>query len=266
MFSRARILMLVILIAVGVTPVLPIMAQGGDEPYLPEFDPANFGKEDGENPYFPLTPGTKRIYEGESDGEMERIEVVVLHETREILGIECVIVRDTVWEEGELVEDTCDWYAVDADGSVWYMGEDSKEYEDGEVVSAAGSWEAGVDDAQPGIIMWADPQVGEPYYQEYYVGEAEDAAEVLALDGSASVAYGDFEELLVTREWTSLEPGVSEHKYYAAGIGLVLEEVAEGGGDRIELIEIVTGLTDEDLDAEAAYDLDADEADDDNDG
>jgi hypothetical protein len=261
MFNRVRMFMFVILVAVAVVNGLPVRAQEGDEPYAPEIDPANFVT-GVDNAFLPLTPGTRFVYEGESDGETERIEVVVLHRTREVLGIPCVVVRDTVWEDGELVEDTFDWFAQDVDGNVWYMGEDVKDYEDGEVVSTAGSWEAGVDGALPGIVMWAEPQVGEPYRQEYYVGEAEDMAQVIALDGTASVAFGDFDGLLIVKEWNPLEPGVTEHKVYAAGIGLILEETVEGGEGRIELTDIETGLEDDDLDEMAEDDVDDDMDDD----
>jgi hypothetical protein len=106
------------------------------------------------------------------------------------------------------------------------------------VVSTAGSWESGVDGARPGVIMWADPMshTGEVYYQEFYEGEAEDKAEVLRIDDSLTVAAGTFDNVLVTREWDPLEPGVTELKYYAPGVGLILEEIEEGGEARIELI------------------------------
>ena len=141
--------------------------------YPVTIDPANF-VETVDNPYFPLTPGTTWVYEGESDGEAERNEVTVTDETKTILGVTCVVVRDVVLIDGEIVEDTLDWYAQDADGNVWYMGEAVQDFEDGELVSTEGSWEAGVDGAQPGIIMLADPQVGDYYQQELYEGEAED--------------------------------------------------------------------------------------------
>ena len=118
------------------------------DPYAPVLDPANFVQGIA-HPYFSLTPGTTFIYEGEIEDSTERIEVSVLHETKQILRITCTVVQDTVWVDGELVEGTFDWFAQDRDGNVWYMGEDSKEYEDGVVVSTAGSWEAGVDGAQP---------------------------------------------------------------------------------------------------------------------
>jgi hypothetical protein len=156
------------------------------------------------------------------------------------MGVTTSIVRETEWEDGELVEDTFDWFAQDVDGNVWYFGEDSKEYEDGEVVSTAGSWEAGVDGAKPGIIMQADPQIGLAYRQEYYAGEAEDMAEVISLTGNATVPYGSFDNVLITREWTPLEPGIEENKYYAMDVGLIMEETVEGGSGSLELVDITT--------------------------
>jgi len=206
-----------------------------DAPYNPQLDPTNFVTGI-DNPYFPLVPGTTFVYEG--DGE--HIEIIVTHDTKTILGIECVVVRDTVTVDGEISEDTYDWYAQDVDGNVWYMGEDTKEYEGGAVTSAAGSWEAGVDGALPGIVMQAHPQVGQSYRQEYYAGEAEDMAEVIELGATATVAYGTYKNLIITREWTPLQPGIAENKYYAEGIGLVLELTVEGGSGRVELISITS--------------------------
>jgi hypothetical protein len=164
----------------------------------------------------------------------------VTREIRQVMGVPCVVVRDVVTVEGELIEETFDWYAQDKAGNVWYFGEEAKEYENGVAVSTGGSWEAGVDGAMPGMIMRADPQVGDRYRQEYYEGEAEDMAEVLGLNESASVPYGSFSELLMTKDWTPLEPDFAEHKYYARGIGLVLEVIVEGGSGRVELVEIRT--------------------------
>jgi len=208
-------------------------------PYRKEIDPANF-VDRVDNRYFPLMPGTTFVYEGETEDGAVRIEDYVTHETKEILGVTCVVVRNRVMENGDLVEETFDWYAQDKDGNVWYFGEDAKEYEAGVVVSVKGSWEAGVDGAMPGIVMEANPQVGDLYRQEYYKNEAEDMAEVLSLTESASVIYGSFDNLLMSREWTLLEPGVVEHKYYAPGVGLILEIMVEGGSERVELVEITT--------------------------
>jgi hypothetical protein len=137
-----------------------------------------------------------------------------------------------------LRESTRDWYAQDADGNVWYFGEDTKEYEGGEVTSTAGSWEAGVDGAVPGIIMKADPKVGDVYQQEYLAGEAEDMAEVLEMDASVEVPYSSFNHVIKTKEWTPLEPGVVEEKYYAPGMGLVLTKQVEGGSEWERLIDL----------------------------
>lgn len=214
----------------------PVIDPGDGGAYAPEVDPADFVTAI-DHPYLPLVPGTRWVYEGISDGEEERIEVVVTDDRREVMGISAVVVRDTVTVDGELEEDTYDWFAQDRAGNVWYLGEDSREYEDGEVVSTEGSWEAGVGGALPGIVMPADPTPGQAYRQEYLAGEAEDMAEVVRLDGTETVPYGSFTGLLVTREWNPLEPDVVEEKYYAAGVGLVLEVVTAGGEGRVELVE-----------------------------
>lgn len=189
-----------------------------------------------DNPYLPLRPGNRWIYEGEDDDGVERIEVTVTDQRREIMGISAVVVRDTVTLDGELIEDTFDWYTQDTDGNVWYLGEDSTEYENGAPVSIAGSWEAGVNGAQAGIIMLAHPQRGDAYRQEYDPGNAEDMAEVVHVGGRCRIELGSFEDVLVAREWTPLEPDVVEEKSYAPGVGLVLEVVKRGGKGRIELV------------------------------
>lgn len=199
-------------------------------------DPADFVP-GVDNPFWPLVPGTTWVYETETEDGTERIEVVVLDETRTVAGIECVVVHDFVALASDLIEDTHDWYAQDKDGNVWYMGEDSKEFEGGQVTSTAGSWEAGVDGALPSIKVWAQPRIGgKPYYQEKYAGEAEDLARDLALDGRASVPVGDYADLLVVEEWNKLAPAAVELKYDAAGIGVVLEETTRGGGEIVQLV------------------------------
>jgi hypothetical protein len=201
--------------------------------YEPAFDPANFTDPQA-NPYFPLEPGVRAVYEG---GD-ERVEVTVTGETREIAGVTATVVIDQVFANGELIEDTVDWYAADNAGNVWYLGEETAEYENGKVVTTAGSWEAGVDGALPGIIMLADPRVGDAYRQEFYVGEAEDVAKVYALGESASVPAGSYQEVLVTEDWTPLDPGLRERKWYAPGIGVVFEETIAGGSGTLSLVEV----------------------------
>jgi len=208
--------------------------------YRPRIDPANFVSVI-DNPYLPLRPGTTLIYEGVSGGEREVVKVTITNETKEILGIAATVVRDRVFVDGKLVEDTFDWYAQDRQGNVWYLGEDSKEYEDGKVVSTEGSWEAGVDGAQPGIIMLGDPQAGDTYRQEFYEGEAEDVARVLGLDESVTVPYGSFDGVLRTGDWTPLEPKIRENKLYARGIGVVFERLVRGGQEVLRLVEVRNG-------------------------
>lgn len=194
-----------------------------------------------DNPYFPLVPGTTFIYEAETEDGLEVNEVEVTVETKEILDVTCTVVLDMVWVEGVLTEETYDWYAQDKDGNVWYFGEDTKEYdESGNVISTEGSWEADVDGAKPGIVMEANPQPGDSYRQEYYEDVAEDMAKVLRLNASVSVPYGEFEDCLKTKEWTPLDRGVVEHKYYAWGVGLVLVTELKGKSVRVELVEITT--------------------------
>jgi len=203
-----------------------------------DFDPDDFVRHI-DNPLFPLEPGTTFFYEGTEDGVPTSNEVFVTHDTKEILGVEATVVRDLAFEDGVLREKTFDWYAQDEDGNVWYLGEDTKELDDeGNVISTGGSWEAGLDGAEPGIIMLADPRVGDRYHQEFAPGVAEDEAKVLSLDKTRCVAFGCFDDLLLTKEWTRLMPGVVDHKFYAAGVGFILGVTVKGGDERTELVEI----------------------------
>jgi hypothetical protein len=208
-------------------------------PYRPQIDPADF-VEAIDNPYLPLTPGTTLVYRGVSSGKREVVKVTVTDDTKEILGITATVVRDQVFVDGKLAEDTFDWYAQDSQRNVWYLGEDTKEYEDGKVVSTEGSWEAGVDGAQPGVIMPAQPEIGLTYRQEYYEGEAEDLAKAVALDDTVEVPAGFFVGVLVTEDWTPLEPKILERKYYAPGIGVVFERLIKGGEEVLRLVKVRT--------------------------
>jgi hypothetical protein len=224
----------------GASPAFPAAYQT-DSPYQPVIDPASFVS-GVDNRYWPLKPGSKWRYEGDIDGTPEVVTVEVLVETKEVLGITCVVVRDEVSSNGETIELTFDWYAQDVHGNVWYFGEDSKEYENGVVVGTTGSWEAGVDGAQPGIVMPADPaKVAGTYRQEFYAGEAEDLAKVLDAGASVTTRFGSLEDVLVTEEWTPLEPEIREHKFYAPDIGFVMEEVVQGGSGSVELVSYEPG-------------------------
>jgi hypothetical protein len=223
------------------TAAEPVIDPGDGGNYQPEIDPNNF-VDVIDNPYLPFLVGSSWTYEGTEDGETENVEVTVTPERKEIMGISATVVRDTVTTgDGEVVEDTYDWYAQDRDGNVWYLGEDSTEFENGKAVGTSGSWEAGVDGALPGIVMQAQPEAGQAYRQEYYVGEAEDLAEVQRVDATESVPFGDFDQLVVIKEWNPLEPDVVEEKYFASTVGLVLEVKTEGGDGRSELIEYTPG-------------------------
>jgi hypothetical protein len=214
----------------------PVIDPGDDGDYQPALDAAQVVPVI-DNPYLPFTPGSRWVYEGMDDGEEEHIEVVVTDQRRRVMGIDAVVVRDTVSTGGEVIEDTYDWYVQDTAGNVWYLGEETAEYEDGEVVSTEGSWEAGVDGALPGIVMQAQPEVGQAYRQEFYEGEAEDLAEVARLGEQETVAGTAYDQVVVIEEWNPLEPEVVEEKYYAPGVGTILEVKTAGGEGRIELVE-----------------------------
>lgn len=183
-----------------------------------------------DNPYLPLVPGSVWKYRTTSSDGNETNIVTVTDQTREVAGVTATVVHDVARDaRGKIIEDTWDWYAQDAAGNVWYFGEDTAEYENGEVSSRNGSWEAGVDGAQPGIIMPAEPAVGLAYRQEFYAGQAEDQAEVVELGATADTPAGSYRDVLVTEDWTPLEPDIAERKFYAPGVGLVMEREVRGG-------------------------------------
>ena len=203
----------------------------------PSLDPARFGARV-TNPWFPLTPGTRHVYQEKTPDGTRRIEVTVGRETRQIMGVTVREVRDRVTQDGQLVEDTLDWYAQDRAGNVWYFGEDTKEYKGGKVVSTAGTWKAGVEGAVPGIVMLADPIPGDTYRQEYWKGQAEDMGQVVGLRGKASVPYGTYENLLVIAEWNQLKPTELMYKSYAKGVGEVFKVAVQGGPETGTLMDI----------------------------
>jgi hypothetical protein len=206
-----------------------------------ELDPTEFTLEI-DNPWWPMKPGSRWVYrETDEEGAVSRVEVVVTDRTKTIAGLEARVVHDTVTEDGELKEDTFDWYAQDAQGNVWYLGEDTKEYEDGKVKTTEGSWEHGVDGALGGVILPAHPRPGLTYREEYYEGHAEDGATVLSLDARAQVPFGSFANALRTRNFSPLEPNVIEEKVYGRGVGIVLEELVSGGSGQAQLVSYAPG-------------------------
>jgi hypothetical protein len=193
-----------------------------------------------DNPYFPRIAGDKFVYEGQTANGFERIELVILDETKVIMGVTTTIMRDTVYLDGQVIEDTFDWFAQDKQGNVWYFGEDVNDYENGILVSKAGSWEAGVDGALPGIVMYGDPaaHAGETYLQEYYAGQAEDTADLISVNESVEIAFGSFENVVQTYDYTPLDPTSQERKFYAAGLGTI-KSVNLVTGDEVDLIAYI---------------------------
>jgi hypothetical protein len=205
--------------------------------YRPHIDPADFSTTI-DNPYFPLIPGTVWVYTGIKDGQRQRDVVKVTNRTRVIMGVTCVAVSDIATHAGQLLEKTEDWYTQDKAGNVWYFGENTAEYENGKIKTTEGSWQSGVKGAEPGIIMQAHPAVPDSYRQEYFKGQAEDMAWVVDLASPAKAPYGTFRKTLLTLEWSRLEPGVVDKKFYAPGVGVVLEVTASGPRERAELVSL----------------------------
>jgi len=237
---KVRVLVTGTVLLLAITAGVAVLAHagGGPAPYRPPIDPAAFTSVI-DNPYLPLRPGSRLVYEGRTDEGLERKVVEVTNRTRVLMGVNCVEVHDTVTVDGRLAEDTLDWFAEARDGTVWYFGEATRTIDDDGRATPAGSWEAGVKGAQPGIAMPADPKPGSrPYRQEYLQGEAEDMARVVSVTEELAVPFGSYVQVLVTREWSPLEPGVAEHKHYAPGIGLIREEGVEGESGHVDLIEV----------------------------
>jgi hypothetical protein len=214
---------------------LPLMQQA----YQPKVDSTQF-TDTITNPYFPMTPGTVTVFEGTRDGKPLHIEVTVTTDTKVIMGVRCIVVRDIV--TGALEERTSDWYAQDKAGNVWYFGEDTKEYTNGVVTSTAGSWEAGVDGALPGIIMQANPAQGQAYRQEYRPTVAEDVAMVKNVSATAQLPSGkSYTNVLVTNDRDLLDTTKDEDKFFAPGIGLVkLTGLVNGHREEVWLTSVLT--------------------------
>lgn len=212
----------------------------GEAPYDPVIDPALFvdpdqiGHSVAVNPYFLLIPGRTMVYKIDN----EEIRVSVTDKTRVINGVTTREVHDVVRVDGEIIEDTLDWYAQDIHGNVWYFGEISQSFEDGVLVNIDGSWTTGVDMAKPGYAMKAAPVIGESYRQEFSLNNAEDGAEVISLTGEATVPAASCTDCLITEDFSPIIPSLLEHKYFAAGVGFVLE-IKPDTGERLELVEII---------------------------
>jgi hypothetical protein len=208
----------------------------GPGPYDPPIDPTNFTTTI-DNPYFPLVPGTTFTYATPNGGNVDVFAVT--HDTIVVNGVTCVVVHDSVYTDGELTEDTLDFFAQDREGNVWYFGENTAEFENGLLATIEGSFLSGVNNDKAGIIMKAHPAPGDFYRQEFSLGNAEDYAETVNLDSRVVVPYGRFDNCLKSQETTPLEPDALEDKYYAPGVGNVLT-VDLVTGERDELISVTT--------------------------
>lgn len=220
----------------------PVIDPGDGGRYTPVIDPGEFSVNI-DNSYLPLRPGARWQYrETDAQGETEDITVEVLDGHREVMGVQTVVVHDVVTADGEVIEDTYDWYAQDSRGNVWYFGEDTTAFHDG-VASTDGSWEAGVDGAMPGIAMLAHPVVTENgYRQEFFAGRAEDMGQVIGVGATVTVGDDTYHDVVVTRDWTPLEPDVIEEKYYAPGVGFVKEVKTAGGAATVTLVHHEPGV------------------------
>ena len=221
----------------SVAPLAPLAVEMGPGVESRRMQPPNSAEftTNIDNPYFPLVPGTVSSFAGLTKNGMETGRVEVTHDTKTIQGVATRVVHDQVFADGNLIEDTIDWYAQDKDGNVWYFGEDSKQIQNGQVVGTEGSWESGKDGAERGIQMLAHPKIGVAYSQEYAAGVAEDQARVVSLTESASVPYGSFENCVKTMEWTPLARTDRAFKFYAPGVGVVLEVASR---ERVELTAV----------------------------
>jgi RTX calcium-binding nonapeptide repeat (4 copies) len=188
------------------------------------------------NPYLPLKPGTTLVYKNVDGTESVRFQVT--RETKMVMGVECVVVLDKAFADGQLHERTFDYFAQDINGNVWYFGESVQNIDNGKVINTNGSWLAGVNGAEPGIIMQANPQVGQVYAQENAPGIAQDMADIVSLTRVADVPYGSATNVLQTHDFTPLEPTHHEYKSYAKGIGQLLSiNLTTGEAERLVSIE-----------------------------
>jgi hypothetical protein len=251
MISGARARVGAVAVTAALLPALLVACGGGSDEssatqsatntFPQSNEPANLNPADFtteiDNPYFPLPVGARWVVRvTNQEGDVQRQVITVANKTKQIAdGVTARVVHDVVSEGGKPVEITADWYAQDSQGNVWYFGENTAEIHNGKR-DTSGSFEAGVNGADAGIAMLAHPTPGQTYREEYYVGHAEDRTRVLALDQQAEVPFGHFRNVILTEDYTPVEPNVLELKFYAPGIGQVLAQTVSGGSEREELI------------------------------
>ncbi|TMC21220.1 MAG: hypothetical protein E6J34_10290 [Chloroflexi bacterium] len=244
MFRRTCILLftmlaiLLMLAACGGASTTPAVKSTVTPTYAPDLNPANFVATI-TNPYLPLKPGTTFISEGTVDGVKVHREVTVTSDTKVIDRATCIAVKQKVWSNGKLAEETTNWYAQDQDQTVWHLGAEVKAYQKG-VTSTQGSWEAGVNGATPGITMPGKPTRDVSYYTEYLKGETEDMDQVVSLTEAVTIPYGSFSKVIKIKESSQLTPGVIKYKYYAQNVGLILTTI-EGKTGQEKLLKVTTG-------------------------
>ena len=218
----------------------PLPRFGPGRSYHPRIEPANFSPNVA-NELFPLTPGKILVYTGIKDGKKALDLVAPTSRTKVIDGVATRVVEDRGYLNNALEERTSDYYAQDRCGNVWYFGEDTATLDrHGKVVDTEGTWHAGVDGAQPGVVMQAHPQLGRRFRQEWYRGHAEDVFKVIDRSAAVTVPYGTFRHALRTAEWTGLEPDVLDNKLYVRGIGEVAEVSVKGPREALRLVEIIS--------------------------
>jgi hypothetical protein len=232
---------LVIVLVAAATTVIAVgrPSPPGRDAKPARLDPAQFTTRI-DNPFWPMTPDSRWIYrETEADGEERRVEVTVTRRTKTVLGIQARVVRDVVTEDGQVRETTDDWFAQDAEGNIWHLGETGREYRDGRATPKLESWQAGVDGAQPAIVVPAHPDPGAVYRPKRAT-----ATQVLSVGTKATVPYGSFDHLVITKESsTPREPRRVEHEFYARGVGPVLAITVSGGSGREELVRFDAART-----------------------
>jgi hypothetical protein len=239
MLKRTTPIVLLVAVTAGGLAVAAHNPAPITKPYNPDIDPANFGGSI-DNPYLPLKPGTVFTYRGVGDdGTTRELNIVrVTHRKKRIMGIDAVVVLDKVWAAGKPEERTFDWYAQDRDGNVWYMGENSFDWEHGHWVRNDGSWTAGVGNGKPGVIMLAHPRRGDAYRQEYSPGHAVDQAKVLGDGGAVDTPFRSFSHTLLTREYSTLDRQY-EKKWYVRGVGVIQEDAVTKSKEHSELVSVV---------------------------
>lgn len=204
---------LTVILLTGIVSVAQAISIRPAEEYNPSINPEEFSTNIN-NPYFSIPVGKKMVYEAQTAGGTERIEILVPGWTAKVMGVETLVYWDRVYRNGVLHEDTRDYLAQSKNGDVWYFGENVNNYDNGKFKDHHGSWIAGVDGAKPGLWMVSNPQVGDEFRNEYYKSEAEDISKIVSANETVTVPFGTFTGCVKTFDSTPLEPTKTAHKYF----------------------------------------------------